>query len=372
MLTQLRSDLRVVWAVARKDIRTALTERVSTILTLFLPLNFLILLSLFALSGGLAPTAVVMNDTGPLAQQFYTAMAGAHSFRLQTASAAQAQALLQAGKIVAVITLPADFDTQIQANQPVAVQVQINNLNTDFTNDVRRAVPLSITSFYAKAYPQLVTITAAEHDVWPQDTDYIPYLTVSILVVALMVGGLLQAGTATAREWENGTIKELLLSPASRWAISAGQMLGAFLLGLGSATVLLLVLIFVVGVVPLHWGELLLFTCLTIIIFVAVGTLLGTLLKKRQAFLPLAFGTSLPLFFLSGAFGPISFQHIPLLEGIAQAFPVYYAIVLQQHAFHDFNLNTLGLGLNALVLVGYAVVLLALTAWVLRRSSLAS
>ena len=201
---------------------------------------------------------------------------------------------------------------------------------------------------------------------------HIPYLTVSILVVALMVGGLLQAGTATAREWENGTIKELLLSPASRWAISAGQMLGAFLLGLGSAAVLLLVLIFVVGVVPLHWGELLLFTSLTIIIFVAFGALLGTLLKKRQAFLPLAFGTSLPLFFLSGAFGPISFQHVPLLEGIAQAFPVYYAIVLQQHAFHNFNLNTLGVGLNALVLVGYAAALLGLTALVLRRSSLAS
>jgi len=371
-MDQLRYDLRVVWAVAKKDIQSGLTERFGTLLSLFLPLNFLILLSLFALSGGLAPTAVVMNDTGPLAQQFYAAMAGAHSFRLRTASAAEAQALLQAGKIVALVTLPPEFDARLAANQPVDVGVQINNLNTDFTNDIRRAVPLAITAFYAQAYPRVVNVTAAEHDLWPQDTDYIPYLTVSILVVALMVAGLLQAGTATAREWENATIKELLLSPASRWAISAGQMLGAFLLGVLSAAVLLVVLIVVVGVWPQHWGELIVFTALTILIFVAWGTLLGTLLKRRQVFLPLALGTSLPLFFLSGAFGPLSFSHVPLLEFIAQIFPVYYAIVLQQHAFHGFDLNTLGVGANALVLVAYAVGLTGLTALVLRRSTVAS
>ncbi len=371
-MNQLMYDFRVVWAVARKDIRIGLTERIGTVMGLFLPVNFLILLSLFAISGGLAPTAVVMNDAGPLAQAFYDSMAHAHSFRLQTATAQQAQALIQAGKIVAVVTIPPDFDARLQAGQPVQLDVQINNLNTDFTNDIRRAVPLSITSFYASAYPRAVNVTAVEHDLWLQDTDYIPYLTVSILVVALMVGGLLQAGSATAREWENVTIKELLLSPASRWAIGAGQMLGAFLLALASAAVLMLVLIVFVGVWPLHWGELVVFTFLTIAIFVAWGTLLGTLIKRRQAFLPLALATSLPLFFLSGAFGPVSFLHIPLLELVAEIFPVYYAIVLQQHAFHGFDLNTLGVGLNALVLVVYAAGLMGLSALVLRRSTVAS
>jgi hypothetical protein len=56
---------------------------------------------------------------------------------------------------VAVVTIPADFDTKVQQNQPVQIGVKINNLNTDFTNDIRRAIPLSITSFYAKAFPNL-------------------------------------------------------------------------------------------------------------------------------------------------------------------------------------------------------------------------
>ena len=365
-------DLRVIWTCAKKEIRTGLTERFSTMMGIFLPVNFLILLSLFALSGGLAPTAVVMNDTGPLAQQFYDAMAHAHSFRLRQSSAAEAQALIQTGKIVAVITVPADFDARLQANQPVALDVQINNLNTDFTNDIRRAVPLSISSFYAKAFPNVVTVTAAEHDLWPQDTDYIPYLTVSILVVALMIGGLLQAGTAAAREWELGTIKELLLSPASRWAIALGKMLGALILALLSTAVVLVVLIALVGVWPLHWAEVIGFTLLTLVIFIAAGTLLGTLIKQRQGFTALAMATSLPLFFLSGAFGPLAFFHVPLIEFLAKIFPVYYAIVLQQHAFHGFDLNTLGVGLNVLVLGGYALGLVALTALALRRSTVAS
>ena len=97
--------------------------------------------------------------------------------------------MLRSGQIVAVVTIPADFDARIQQSQPVQVGVQVNNLNTDFTNDIRRAIPLSITSFYAKAFPHLVTIVPHEVDAYAQDTDYVPYLSVSILVVGIMLGG---------------------------------------------------------------------------------------------------------------------------------------------------------------------------------------
>lgn len=361
-------NLRVIWGCALKDIKSALTERVFTIVGVLIPVNMLILLSLFVLAGSQAPTAVVMQDTGPYAQQFYTAMSHAHSFRLQTATAQEAQDLIQAGKIVAVVTIPPDFDARISQNQPVQVDVQINNLNTDFTNDIRRAVPLSITSFYAKAFPNLVTVVPQEQDFYPQDTDYIPYLTVSILVISLMIGALLPAGTGAAREWEMGTMKELLLSPAPRWAMLVGKMLGALLVSLASVAIVLLVLIFVVGVRPVHWDEVIGYTLLTLIIFIALGTLLGTLLKQRQAVTSLTIGVSIPLFFLSGAFGPISFT-TPIIQWLARIFPVYYAIVLQQHAFHNFTLNTLGIGVNVLILCGYALAVIALATFVLRRST---
>ena len=366
----LAADLRVIWACAKKDLRSALTERAFTIVGIFIPLNVLILLSLFVISGGRAPTAVVMNDTGPYARQFYDAMSHAHSFTLRRATAAQAQQLISSGQIVAVVTIPADFDARVRANQPVQVDVQINNLNTDFTNDIRRAVPLSITSFYAKAFPNVVTVTTHETDFYRQDTDYIPYLAVSILVVGMLVGGLLQAGTGTAREWERETVKELLLSPASRWAILVGKMLGALLITLIAVVVVLVVLILIIGVWPAHWGEMIGFTALILTIFIALGTWLGALIKQRQAVTALSIGFALPLFFLSGAFGPISFN-TPAIQVLAQIFPVYYAIVLMQHAFHGFTLNTLGVGLNTLILVGYALLAVALATFTLRRATVA-
>jgi ABC-type transport system involved in multi-copper enzyme maturation permease subunit len=370
MLANAAFSLRVIWACLKKEVKTSLTDRTFTIVGTLVPINILFLMTLFVIGGGYAPTAVVLNDRGPYAQQFYQAMSEAHSFRLQQTSAQDAEVLIQAGRIVAVVTVPADFDARIQANEPVQVGVQINNLNTDFTNDIRRAVPLSITSFYAKAFPNLVTVVPRERDAYAQDTDYVPYLAVSILVVGVMLGGVLQSGIGTAREWESATIKELLLSPASRWAIVVGKMLGALAVGMGSLIVIIAALVLLFGVWPAHWAEVIGFGLLTQVIFVAWGTLLGTLFRNRTPVLALAFGTSIPLFILSGAFGPLSFS-TPAVQVIAQLFPVAYAIALQQHAFHNFNLNTYGVEGNALILLAYATGLMLLAALALRRATVA-
>jgi ABC-2 type transport system permease protein len=364
------SFLRVIWACLKKDLKSARAEPLYMLVSIILPLNVLVLMSLLVISGGLAPTAVIMQDSGPLARQFYAAMQEAHSFVLQQATAEQAQAMIQQGRIVAVVTIPADFDTRIRHNQSVVVRVQINNLNTDFTNDIRRALPLTITSFYARAEPSVVTITPQERDAYPQDLGYIPYLAVPILVIGLMVGGMVQAGTAAAVEWEHETMKELLLSPASRLAILLGKMGAAFLVGLVGAAVVLAFLIAVMGIWPVHWGELIGFILLILALFTAWGTLLGTWLKRRTPLATLAIGLCVPLFFLSGPFGPISF-FAPIEQLVARAFPVYYAIVVLQHAVYDFSLNTQGIGINTLILAAYALGGLVLATIVVRRSTLA-
>jgi ABC-2 type transport system permease protein len=367
------SNLRVIRACALKEIQTALAERGATLVGALRPVIFLVFMSLFAVSGSSAPTAVVMDDTGPYAQQFYTALAHSSSFRLQTASQAQAQELLKTGAVVTVVTIPADFDRRLERKQPVQVEVQINNLNTDFTNDIRRAVPLSITTFYGKAFPHLVTITPREHDVYAQQTDYFSYLTVSALVLALMVAGVLQAGYPAAAEWENATIKELLLSPANRLTIVIGKLLGSLVTVLLSAVVVLVILIAGLGVWPMYWGEALAFTGPCLLIFTTYGLLLGTLLKQRLTFFLVAFASTVPLYILSGAFGPLSFfgSMTSLPNLVAQLSPVYYAHTLMQHAFHGIVLNTFGVSLNLAILCGYTLLLLGVVALVLRHSTTA-
>lgn len=362
--------LRVIWACMIRDIRSMLTDRAFTLVGILTPLNAFILMSLFVLAGTQAPTAVVMQDTGPYAQSFYQSLSSTNGFKLQITSASEASNLIASGRIVAVITIPADFDQRVQQNASVNVGVRINNLNTDFTEDIRRSVPNAITKFYAKAFPNVVTITSREQDAHPQDTDYLSYLTVSVVVVGMLFGGVMHAGTSMSREWETSTMKELLFSPANRWAIVVGKMLGAFAINIVSAAIVLAILIFVIGVRPVHWGEVIGFSLLDILIFIAWGTFLGTFMKQRKQVVVFALGLSIPMFFLSGPFGPISFS-APLIQVIAQIFPVYYAIVLQQHAFHGFDLNTYGIQLNVLIVCGYALLLIVLAAFALRRSTIA-
>jgi ABC-2 type transport system permease protein len=143
--------LRVILSMAQKDIRSSLTERAFMVTSIIIPINFLLLFLLFALTGGEAPTAVVLEDHGRYAMQFVSAMEHSHSFIIQQTTASEAKNLMRQGRIVSIVTIPANFDMSLQKGFDVQLPVVVNNLDVDFTNDIRRAVPLAITSFYANA-----------------------------------------------------------------------------------------------------------------------------------------------------------------------------------------------------------------------------
>lgn len=359
--------LRVIWGCAWKDVRSALTERSTLLQSVSLPVNYLIMMSLFVLAGSHAPTAVVMHDHGPYARQFVTAMRQADSFSLQVTTASAAREQLRAGTLVAVVTIPAGFETAVARDRPIAVPLQVNNLDEDLTNDAHRAMRLVVTQFYAHADPRLVSIVASEQDAYARDTGYIPFLAMSIIVIALMVSGLLQAGNAASRDWERATIKELLMAPARPWEILAGRMLGAFAVALPAAVVVLAVVIFIVGDHPARIVVTGAVSLLTLAVFVAAGTALGTALKDRSVLAVLTRALPVPLFFLSGVFGPIGFQ-TGAVQGIATALPIHYAIVLEQLGFKAFTTSTFSPATDALILAGYLVAFLCLSGIALRLS----
>jgi ABC-2 type transport system permease protein len=355
----------------RKDIASALRERVALFQMIILPLNYNMLLILFALAGSAAPTAVVMQDHGYYAQQFYNAMGASYSFRLQVAgSPASANAMLMQGDIVAVVTIPADFDQKVSRGEGVQVGLFTNNLNTDFTDDVNRGLRLAVTTFYQRVFPGKVSIVAQTHEAYGHETDYIPYLSVSVVIIGLLVGGLLQAGNAAARDWELSTIKELLLSPAPRWAIVVGKMLGAGAVSLLSALAVILFLVLVIRVWPVNWGGFLGTVLLMSAVSVAAGTGMGNLLKQRQSVTLLTRGTSVPLFLLSGVFNPITYSTVGLVV-LARLFPVHYGIALVQLAALGFRTNTLPIAGNVLILFGFLLFFVALSSFVLRRGHVA-
>src|SRR5919198_1962135 len=106
--------LFIILSMALKDIRSSLTERAFLVTSIIIPINFLLLFLLFALTGGEAPTAVVLEDHGPYAMQFVSAMEHSHSFIMQQTTPSEAKNLMRQGRIVSIVTIPANFDSFLQ------------------------------------------------------------------------------------------------------------------------------------------------------------------------------------------------------------------------------------------------------------------
>jgi ABC-2 type transport system permease protein len=351
--------LRALAGCLIKDLKSAWTEKSTLLPCITLPVNYLILLSLFALAGSNAPTAVVMQDNGPYARAFVQAMREAHSFNIRIETAQDAAAQYQAGTLVSVVTIPGNFETaMLNGETTIQIPFQINTINEDLTNDATRGMRLAVTTFYAENFAKAVTITVAEHDAYATTLGYLPYLSLSILVVALVVVGLLQAGAAAAREWEKQTIKELLLAPAPLWAIIAGKILSVFVIGLPALAVVLALVVCVVGW-PANWLLVVTTGLLSLLVFSAAGCALGMAVKDRASVTILARAVAVPLLFLSGLFGPIGYS-TGAIQILARLFPLHYAISLEQLAFKNFTSNLLTPWQNMGILASYTLVFVAL------------
>lgn len=352
---------RVMLASAALELAHLRRNRGFVALTAVAAVSFLVLVSLFGLTGSYAPVALINNDGGPQAQRLIESLLAAHhSFNLLYMSAPAAHAALRSGRLVGIITIPAGFSAAVERGGTIPLDVRIDNVNVDLTNDVQRALPAAIVAFgHGQKFPG-VRVQALEHDVVPHDTGYIPYLVVSGLALdAMVIAGILGA-LATAREWERRTVKLLRLAPASAGATLAGKLLVAAGVAGVALALALLVVVLVYGVVPVAPWATILTLGLCVAIFTCFGAWMGALLKRTLAAVPLLFGLVMPLYIDSGALEPTRFDGEAIWM-LAHLSPVYYAVGVLQWAYHGLRVTPEPVYLNLLVLLAIATVSVALT-----------
>jgi ABC-2 type transport system permease protein len=331
------------------------------VLTALAAVSFLVMVSLFGLTGAYAPLALINLDGGPYSHSFIEALNGAHhSFALKYMSAEQAKTALHSGRLVGIITIPAGFSENAEQGVTVPIDVQIDNINVDMTNDVQRALPAAIVAFGKQHNFPGVRVEMVEHDVLPHDTGYIPYLVVSALALdAMVIAGILGA-MATAREWENKTLKMLRLSPASPGIVLAGKLAVAVLVAAIALGFALLAIVVVYGVVPVAPWATLLALAGCVVIFTCIGAWVGALLKRTLAAVPLLFGLAMPFYVDSGALEPTRFDGQAIWI-IAHLSPVYYAVGVLEWAFHGLHVTPEPIYVDLLVLTVIAGITTALT-----------
>ncbi len=359
---------RTMWVNAHKDLRIWWCQWYNIAAALLMPLTYVLVVWLGATAVGESPVALVIQDPGPLAQQMAQSLQQAQVFRVRVVDAATAQQLYGNLEVAAIVTIPASFDAEVDMGARAPIIVQADNFNLDLTNDLRRAVPDAISVYYTSQTPDPLDITIDERNVRRQDVAVEQFAILPMIVLLLLAHALISSGIATAREWEDQSIKELLLSPGSRAAILLGKMLAGFLATCGLGLVL-----FALGYVlgwtrPDGWGMgiVILIIALMSLFATGLGLALGSTLRRVQSVTSLATTCSVWLFFLSGGIGVIQFEP-DWLKRVASFDPLTYGTHALQMATFYASADQLGQDLAVLAISTIAVVSLA---WIAMRRSL--
>lgn len=190
----------------------------------------------------------------------------------------------------------------------------------------------------------------------PTGADYVGHLASGI--VALLVGSAgVGGGMSLIQDREAGFLRALLVAPVSRTSIVLGKVVARTSVSLLLVAVLVALLSLFTPLALPHPGAALLGVVAVTVFFLALGIALGTALRSVESYRLLAALVTIPLYFLSGIFYPVS--TLPAATRMLAALnPLSYGVDLIRYGLldvHEMALTTsvpLLLGLTGIALAG--------------------
>ncbi|MFZ0614114.1 MAG: ABC transporter permease [Desulfobacterales bacterium] len=166
------------------------------------------------------------------------------------------------------------------------------------------------------------------------------FIVPGIIGLLTLVVTLLVTALSVAREREQGTFDQLLVTPLRPVEILIGKALPGFIIGTAEATVIILITVFWFGV-PLRGHVITLYTGLFLFILSAIGfgLMISSLAVTQQQGLMGAFLFMVPAIILSGFTTPIAnmpavVQKITLLNPLRYFMVVIRGVFLENTPFH--------------------------------------
>ena len=374
--SRLAAKARRVAALIRKELRQVVRDPSSVAIGVVLPL-MLILLFGYALSLDVknVPIAVVLEDPSFQAREIAASFQLSSYFETRvTRSIAEAQELMLSNTVEGIVRVPADFARR-SAQGDATVQVLVNGIDGNTARIVEAYAEAAVAQSGARlaaegqadssAGGQAVVVS----QLWfnsANDSRY--FLVPGLIVLVITLIGAFMTSMVVAREWERGTFEALFVTPVRTDEILLGKTVPYILLGmvglllcLGAAKFLFDVPIR--GSVPI----LLTLSMLYLLVSVAMGLLISSSLKSQflssQVTLVVTF---MPALMLSGFIYDL--RSVPLtIQLISYLVPARYFVSLLQTLFLVGDVWSV-IWLNAAILAGAAIVLLALARRATRKS----
>jgi drug efflux transport system permease protein len=285
------------------------------------------------------------------------------------------ESALDAGRAQVAIVIPRNFARDLERGLTVSVQAAVDGSDSN-TATIALAYVESITSQYSARVAVENTGGRAKAPgvdarlrVWYNpDLESKNFIVPGLIAVIMTVIGGLLSSLTVAREWERGTLEQLISTPVQVPELVLGKLLPY--LGIGLADVLLTVaagtLVFRVPLRGSFW-LLLAFSLLFLQGAIGLGLLISVRSRTQLMAIQLAMvATLLPSFMLSGFGSPIENMPMPL-QILSYAVPARYFVTALKGIF----LKGVGLGVlwqEALFLGVFAAVVTTLTLRAFRKT----
>jgi ABC-2 type transport system permease protein len=155
---------------------------------------------------------------------------------------------------------------------------------------------------------------------------YLQFMAPGVIGMTVLFSSIF-SGIAMLWDRQFGFLKETLVAPVPRIQIMIGRTLGGATVAMIQG-VLILVICLLAGFRPHHWIAIpaaFVFVAMIAIVFAALGTSIGSIIKDMQGFQLIMNFMVMPIFFLSGALYPL--KNLPrVLKWITNADPLSYGV----------------------------------------------
>lgn len=285
-------------------------------------------------------------------------------------SQADIREVIDTEQALLVVQIPADFEQRLGAGQTAAIQLILDARNSNTAGSAAGYVGAVVERYNAElraragAPPAALTV---ESRAWFNPNLETRWNLLPGMIAALsMLQTLLLTALSVAREREQGTFDQLLVTPMSPLEIMIGKALPPILVGLVQSSLILLVALFWFHI-PMAGSLLTLYTGLIFftVASVGIGLSISAVSANMQQAMLYAFVLLMPLMLLSGLTTPV--RNMPhLLQVATLVNPLRFAIDLVQRVYLE------GVGLatvwhNLIPLAVIAAITLPLAAWLFRN-----
>jgi ABC-2 type transport system permease protein len=282
---------------------------------------------------------------------------------------------LDDGHAKMAIVIPWDFSSRLASGSPVQVQALVDGTD-DNTANVLIGYAQGVVQRYS-ADIQLDWLRRNGQSIQPagvsvqtrtwynEDLESSAFIVPGVLALVMSVIGAFLTSLTIAREWERGSMEQLISTPVSAMEIMLGKLAPYFVLGMFDVIVCAAIAIYWFRV-PFRgsYVTLLVSSALFLVVVLSLGFFISVLAKSQFAASQIALlVTFLPAFLLSGFL--FSIDQMPVvLQWITRILPArYYVSVLKQIFLKGTPAAMLSADLIPLVVFAFVLALLATNAF---------